>query len=75
MAHGRWPHGMDWICEAATECYIPLLRMAGNLRQSGRHSALTIGITPVLAEQLRDSDFPSELDAYCDERVRRAVEA
>ncbi|HQK95264.1 MAG TPA: DUF1957 domain-containing protein [Armatimonadota bacterium] len=75
MAHGRWPHGMDWICEAATECYIPLLRMAENLRRSGRHSALTMGITPVLAEQLRDGDFPAELDAYCEERVRRAVEA
>jgi hypothetical protein len=23
--HGRWPHGSDWLCEAAFECYLPLL--------------------------------------------------
>jgi 1,4-alpha-glucan branching enzyme len=23
--HGRWPHGSDWLNEAAFECYLPLL--------------------------------------------------
>ena len=24
IGHGRWPHGMDWLNEAAAESYIPL---------------------------------------------------
>lgn len=75
MAHGRWPHGMDWLCEAASETYIPLLRTLWSLRERGCTSKLTMGITPVLAEQLRDPDFAFELDAYCVERVKRAREA
>src|SRR4030067_1131818 len=33
LAHGSWPHGMDWLYEAAAETYMPLLdvfeRLAG----------------------------------------------
>ena len=25
LNHGRWPHGSDWLCEAALETYLPLL--------------------------------------------------
>ena len=25
LNHGRWPHGSDWICEAAADTYLPLL--------------------------------------------------
>src|SRR5437667_135122 len=25
LNHGRWPHGSDWLCEAASDCYLPLL--------------------------------------------------
>ena len=25
LNHGRWPHGSDWICEAALDTYLPLL--------------------------------------------------
>ena len=25
LNHGRWPHGSDWICEAAFDTYLPLL--------------------------------------------------
>lgn len=75
MSHGRWPHGMDWLCEGTCETYIPLLRTLWGLRDRGCRSKLTLGITPVLAEQLRDPDFAAELDSYCVEKVRRAREA
>ena len=26
LSHGRWPHGTDWLSEAAAETYLPLLR-------------------------------------------------
>jgi predicted glycosyl hydrolase (DUF1957 family) len=25
LAHGRWPHDMDWLSECAAETYVPLL--------------------------------------------------
>src|SRR5450759_2837077 len=25
LNHGRWPHGSDWICEAAVDSYLPLV--------------------------------------------------
>ena len=25
LNHGRWPHGSDWICEAAIDTYLPLV--------------------------------------------------
>ena len=25
LNHGRWPHGSDWLCEAMTDTYLPLL--------------------------------------------------
>ena len=27
--HGTWPHGMEWLHEAAAETYLPLLRVLG----------------------------------------------
>ena len=29
--HGTWPHGLEWLLEAATETYLPLLRVLGRL--------------------------------------------
>ena len=31
--HGTWPHGMEWLHEAAAETYLPLLRMLKNLER------------------------------------------
>ena len=31
MGHGTWPHGANWIYEAAAETYLPFLRMARRL--------------------------------------------
>ena len=33
--HGRWPHGSDWLNEAAFECYLPLLETAHRLVAEG----------------------------------------
>jgi len=32
LSHGKWPHGSDWLCEAASETYIPLLNTGGRPR-------------------------------------------
>jgi 1,4-alpha-glucan branching enzyme len=67
---GRWPHGEEWIHEAATETYIPLLNALNDLREEGVEFHLTVGLTPILVEQLADKDVLEHLDAYLDERLR-----
>lgn len=66
---GRWPHGEEWIHEAAVETYIPLLETLYDLREEGIPFRLTIGITPILAEQLADADVLDHLDQYLDDRI------
>src|SRR5450631_891236 len=69
---GRWPHGEEWIHEAATETYIPLLQALYDLKDEGVKYKITIGITPVLAEQLTDADVLRNLDLYIDDKIERA---
>lgn len=72
LSHGKWPHGSDWLCEAACETYIPLLNMLGALSKEGRKARLTIGITPVLCEMLAAPLFKSELRSYVAEKIGAA---
>ncbi len=66
---GRWPHGEEWIHEAATETYIPLLQTLYDLKEQGVYFRLTLGITPVLAEQLADPDVLDHLDQFLDDKI------
>lgn len=61
---GRWPHGEEWIHEAAIDTYLPLLEALHDLAAEGVRYRLTLGITPVLAEQLADGDVLANFDAY-----------
>ncbi len=69
---GRWPHGEEWIHEAASETYIPLLQTLYDLKEEGIEFKLTLGITPILAEQLADADVLDHFDDYLDEKIRAA---
>jgi 1,4-alpha-glucan branching enzyme len=69
---GRWPHGEEWIHEAASETYIPLLDALYDLRDEGVKFKITIGLTPVLAEQLADPDVLNHLDEYLEDKIARA---
>jgi 1,4-alpha-glucan branching enzyme len=70
---GRWPHGEEWIHEAATETYIPLLQTLYDLKEQGVYFRLTLGITPVLAEQLVDPDVLDHLDQFLNEKIAAAA--
>jgi 1,4-alpha-glucan branching enzyme len=65
---GRWPHGEEWIHEAATETYLPLLDGLFGLRQRRIPARLTIGLTPVLVEQLADPLVLANLEDFTTER-------
>src|SRR3954469_2498485 len=69
LNHGRWPHGSDWICEAAADTYLPLLETFLRLGAEDTPAALTIGFTPVLANQLASPVFVREMEAFFDQRL------
>ena len=64
VGHGTWPHGMDWLNEAAAESYLPLLSVLQRLISEGVSPRITIGFTPVLAEQLKMPAFGDGFSAY-----------
>jgi len=72
LDHGRWPHGMDWLNEAMAETYIPLIDLLYRLLEEGYSPRITIGITPVLAEQLSDGSFPTEFASYLENKIQSA---
>jgi len=81
LHHGRWPHGVDWLNEATAETYLPLWRVlrdrAGapaRQRGSGCPLGVTLGLSPVLCEQLAHPDFHAEFAAYLDQKIGAAVD-
>ncbi|MFQ5824768.1 MAG: glycoside hydrolase family 57 protein [bacterium] len=74
IAHGKWPHGMDWLNEAAAETYIPILNVLNEMVEEGLQPKLTIGITPILTEQLADEAFKSEFLSYLQNKIEAAIE-
>jgi len=74
LTHGKWPHGSDMVFECAAESYLPLLRVFDRLVSEGVSPKVTLGITPILAEQLADSDFKTQFVEYLGDRIRVAGE-
>ena len=69
---GRWPHGEEWLHEAAMGTYIPLLMALDELRNEKCKFKLTLGLTPILVEQLADNLIKEHLAGYMDDKLRRA---
>ena len=72
LSHGRWPHGSDWLCEAAAETYLPIIKILRELQAAGKNPKLTIGLSPVLCEQLSDQTFKKEFVSYLNLKVKSA---
>ncbi|MEA2511670.1 MAG: 1,4-alpha-glucan branching enzyme [Thermomicrobiales bacterium] len=70
---GMWPHGEEWVHEAIAETYVPLLNALYDLEEEGVPFALTIGITPILAEQLADPLIVDHFIHYAAERAAWAA--
>lgn len=66
LHHGRWPHGVHWLYEAALETWLPLLGVLDDLASSGVGASLTLGLTPVLLEQLASQEFQQGLSRHID---------
>ena len=74
LNHGGWPHGSDWISEAAIDTYLPLLAHFRELEGAAVPAPVTIAFTPVLANQLAHPTFHRELDRYFDARLAACAE-
>ncbi len=71
---GMWPHGEEWVHEAIAETYVPLLNALYDLCEEGVPFHVTVGITPVLAEQLADPLIVDHFIAYAAERAAKAAQ-
>ena len=72
LGHSTWPHGASMLYEAAAECYLPLLRTFRRLVYDGILPRITIGLTPIVVEQLADERFKEWFPHYLDDRIRVA---
>lgn len=71
---GVWPFGEEWVLEAASETYIPILAVFDSLKEKNVKFKVTIGLTPVLMEQLADEYMVERLAEYIQDRIRRSDE-
>ncbi len=72
LRHGVWPHGEDWLYEAAAETYLPILAMIDECVFLSARPTMTIGLTPVLLEQLSHDHFKQGFEHYLADRIDQA---
>ena len=69
---GMWPFGEENLYECMCETYVPLLNAISELYyEDGIKAKLTVGITPILAEQLNDEHLKQGFIEYLDSRIAK----
>ncbi|MBQ3641393.1 DUF1957 domain-containing protein [bacterium] len=72
---GMWPFGEENLYECMSETYVPLLNAISELyEEEGIKAKLTVGITPILAEQLNDEHLQNGFVEYLDSRIKSVSE-
>lgn len=51
---GRWPVGEEWLFQAWGEAYVPVLDVLDSLSDGGAHDLVTLGLTPLIVQQMCD---------------------
>src|SRR5262249_54821274 len=72
LSHNRLEE--EWLLEAVVESYLPLLQVFERLVLQGISPQVTMGLTPVLLEQLADPRFAPTLLAYLEQKSQAAEE-
>ena len=68
---GMWPFGEENLYECMAETYVPLVNAISELYyEEGIKAKLTVGITPILAEQLNDEHLKNGFGEYLDEKIK-----
>ncbi len=71
LHHGRWPHGEDWLFEAVSETWLPLIELFDQCREEGLLPRFTIGLTPILLEQLASPRLREGLPVWLEGQAER----
>jgi 1,4-alpha-glucan branching enzyme len=66
--NGTHPVGEEWLHQALAGSYLPLLDTLERLASAGFRDLLTVGLTPVLAEQLDDPYMLAEFHSWLGRR-------
>jgi 1,4-alpha-glucan branching enzyme len=74
LGHSTWPHGSNMMYEAAADTYIPLLWVLEELAAEGIPANFTLGLTPIVMEQLNDDRFKEWFPSYLEHRCWSAIE-
>ncbi len=73
MNHGVWPHGEHWLFEAAAETYLPLLKTLRRFEDEKQRPAISIGMTPVLVEQMKSDGFRERFSEFLNDKLNLAM--
>ncbi|MDQ3239294.1 MAG: DUF1957 domain-containing protein [bacterium] len=69
---GKWPHGEEMLFEIMAETYIPLLNSFETLLSKGIKPRVSLGLTPILLEQISDPYMQREFIKYLKIRIKSA---
>src|SRR3954465_11394951 len=69
---GRWPPGGESLHEVMAESYVPLLEALTDLYEAGVRAKVSLGVTPVLAEQLADPLVVAHFEEYVQQEIEAA---
>jgi 1,4-alpha-glucan branching enzyme len=67
--NGTYPVGEEWLFQAWSESYLPLLDVLERLGAAGHRQVLSLGITPILAEQMDDEYLLAEFHGWLGRRL------
>lgn len=70
---GKWPHGEEMLHEIIGETYVPLLNAFNTLTKEGINPRVSLGLTPILLEQLNDRYMQREFVQYANTRLKAAI--
>ncbi len=70
--HGLWPFGAETLFEVMAESYLPLAQMLEQHWAEGLRAPLTLGLTPILSEQLADPEVKTGFRTYASTRLSAA---
>lgn len=55
LHHGSWPVGEEWLYQSWAHAYLPVIDVLRRLGAEGRTNLLTLGVTPIVNDQLDDA--------------------
>ncbi len=62
--HGVWPVGEEWLFQAWGESWLPVTEVLMRLAEEGHRDVLTLGVTPLVAEQVSQPRLARDLGTW-----------